>query len=96
MRYEERKESGLFDWLELEKTVSRRQTLLSRLDEAIDWKHLAAVTEKNLNFKAQKKGVRHTNGASISKPRHWCPLPLILLIVSVRQASFFPSLLGKG
>ena len=58
MRYEERKESGLFDWLELEKTVSRRQTPLSRLDEAIDWKHLAAVTEKHLNFKAQKNGGR--------------------------------------
>lgn len=58
MRYEERKESGLFDWLDLEKAVSERETPLSRLREAIDWKDLAAVTEKHLNFKTQTKGGR--------------------------------------
>lgn len=58
MRYEERKESGLFDWLDLEKAVAERKTPLTRLLEAIDWKELAAVTEKHLNFKAQSKGGR--------------------------------------
>jgi len=36
MRYEGRKESGLFDWLDLEKAVSERETPLSRLREAIE------------------------------------------------------------
>jgi hypothetical protein len=58
MRYEERKESGLFDWLELEKAVSERETPLSRMRKAIGWKDLVAVTEKHLNFKAQTKGGR--------------------------------------
>lgn len=58
MRYENRKESGLFDWLDLEKAVAQRETPLSRLQETIDWKDLAAVTEKHLNFKAQKQGGR--------------------------------------
>ena len=65
MRYEERKESGLFDWLDLEKAVAERQTPLSRLHEAIDWKELAAVTEKHLNFKAQKKGGRRPEDPQI-------------------------------
>jgi len=58
MRYEDRKESGLFDWLDLEKAIAQRETPLSRLQETIDWKDLAAVTEKYLNFKAQNKGGR--------------------------------------
>jgi len=58
MRYEDKKESGLFDWFELEKAVSERKTPLSRLLEVIDWKDLATLTQKHLNFKAQAKGGR--------------------------------------
>ncbi len=37
MCFEERKESGLFDRLELEQAVAQRETSLTSLRDAIEW-----------------------------------------------------------
>jgi transposase, IS5 family len=58
MRFEQKKDAGLFDWMELEEKIAGRETSLKRLGKTINWDALAEVLMARLEYKSGARGGR--------------------------------------